>query len=127
MQPLLTPLTSNHAVYIGRYRFEFREPFGNPVSYSQILERCCSDRTEFDRIVKARIEQAIREVLAHDAQHVDVSLDTNRVEIVRNRDFRITPSVVIRVPMGSTLNGPEMTVVFHPWIPAEPPIAQRLT
>lgn len=125
MQPLLTPLTSTHGVYIGRYRFEFREPFGNPVSYCQILERCSSDRTEFDRIVKARIEQAIREVLAHDVQHIDISLDQNRVEIVRNRDFRITAHVLIRVPMGSNLNGPEMTVHFHPWIPTEPPLVPR--
>jgi hypothetical protein len=125
MQPLLTPLTSTHGVYIGRYRFEFREPFGNPVSYCQILERCCINRPDFDRIVKARLEHAIRELLIYDVERIDISLDHNRAEIVRNRDFRMTSQVVISIPMKAELDGLEMTVVFHPWIPAEPPVAQR--
>ena len=125
MQPLLTPLTTNHAVYIGRYRFEFREPFGNSVSYSTILDRCCINRTEFDRIVKARIENAIREHLVYDVEQVDVGLEHNRVEILRNKNFRMPSQIQIPIPMGAELDGIKMTIHFHPWIPQEPQVVRN--
>jgi len=118
MQPTVVQLTTNISVYVGRYRFEFREMFGNVVSYSQIVANCIGtrSRSEFDKEVKDRITHQLQFMLNNSLTEIDISLEQNRIEIVRKMGFSVS---VLPITLS---NGVELTVHLYP---LEQPVARN--